>query len=47
MSAITPHKSKGTPWSQTRKENPESQTARIPDSLVREWFTERVNPSHH
>jgi uncharacterized phage-associated protein len=42
-----PHKSKGTPWSQTRKENPESQTARIPDSLVREWFAERVNPAHH
>ena len=42
-----PHKSKGTPWSQTRKENPESQTARIPDSLVRGWFTERVNPEHH
>ena len=42
-----PHKSKGTPWSQTRKENPESQTARIPDSLVREWFAERVNPEHH
>ena len=42
-----PHKSKGTPWSQTRKENPESQTARIPDSLVREWFAERVNPGHH
>ena len=42
-----PHKSKGTPWSQTRKENPESQTARIPDSLVREWFAERVNPEPH
>lgn len=42
-----PHKSKGTPWSQTRKENPESQTARIQDSLVREWFAERVNPAHH
>ena len=42
-----PHKSKGTPWSQTRKDNPESQTARIPDSLVREWFAERVNPEHH
>ena len=42
-----PHKSKGTPWHQTRKENPESQTARIPDSLVKEWFTERVNPELH
>lgn len=42
-----PHKAKGTPWSQTRKENPESPTARIPDSLVKEWFTERVNPQGH
>lgn len=39
-----PHKSKGTPWYQTRKDNPECQTARIPDSLVKEWFSDRVNP---
>ena len=40
-----PHKSKGTPWSQTRKENPDKQAVRIDDSLVAEWFSQRISPS--
>lgn len=40
-----PHISKGTPWSRTRKSNPDSQTARIDDSLVAEWFSERISPA--
>ena len=40
-----PHKSKGTPWSQTRKENPDKQAVRIDDSLVADWFSQRISPA--
>ena len=38
----TPHLSEGTPWSQTRKSNPDRWGVRIEDELIREWFLPRV-----
>ena len=37
-----PHLSEGTPWSQTRKSNPDRWGVRIEDELTREWFLPRV-----
>ena len=37
-----PHLSEGTPWSQTRKSNPDRWGVRIEDELIREWFLPRV-----
>ena len=42
---VAPHVSNGTPWSMTRKRNPDSPTARIEDDLIREWFLPRVSAS--
>ena len=38
----TPHLSEGTPWSETRKSNPDRWGVRIEDELIREWFLPRV-----
>jgi len=38
----TPHLSEGTPWSETRKSNPDRWGVRIEDDLIREWFLPRV-----
>jgi uncharacterized phage-associated protein len=38
----TPHLSEGTPWSETRKSNPDRWGVRIEDNLIREWFLPRV-----
>ena len=38
----SPHISQGSPWSQTRKENPDKWGVRIEDDLIREWFLPRV-----
>lgn len=38
----TPHLSEGTPWSETRKSNPDRWGIRIEDELIREWFLPRV-----
>lgn len=38
----SPHISQGSPWSQTRKENPDKWGVRIEDELIREWFLPRV-----
>ena len=38
----SPHISQGSPWEQTRKENPEKWGVRIEDELIREWFLPRV-----
>ena len=40
-----PHVSGGTPWAMTRKNNPDSPTARIEDDLIRDWFLPRVSTS--
>lgn len=40
-----PHISKGTPWSQTRQAKPDSPVHRIDDSLVGQWFRDRVSPA--
>ena len=39
---VSPHIADGSPWSDTRKSNPDSWGARIEDSLIREWFLPRV-----
>ena len=38
----TPHLSEGTPWSDTRRSNPDRWGVRIEDELIREWFLPRV-----
>lgn len=38
----SPHISQGSPWSQTRKDNPDKWGVRIEDDLIREWFLPRV-----
>ena len=38
----TPHLSEGTPWSETRKSNPDRWGVRIEEDLIREWFLPRV-----
>jgi uncharacterized phage-associated protein len=38
----SPHISQGSPWEQTRKENPDKWGVRIEDELIREWFLPRV-----
>ena len=37
-----PHLSEGTPWSDTRRSNPDRWGVRIDDELIREWFLPRV-----
>lgn len=39
---VSPHLSEGSPWSDTRKANPDRWGARIEDELIREWFLPRV-----
>lgn len=39
---VSPLIADGSPWSDTRKSNPDSWGARIEDSLIREWFLPRV-----
>lgn len=39
---VSPHLSEGTPWSQTRKSNPDRWGVRIEDELIRDWFLPRV-----
>lgn len=38
----SPHISHGSPWSQTRKDNPDKWGVRIEDDIIREWFLPRV-----
>ena len=38
----TPHLSEGSPWSDTRRSNPDRWGVRIEDELIREWFLSRV-----
>ena len=38
----TPHLSEGSPWSDTRRSNPDRWGVRIEDELIREWFLPRV-----
>ena len=38
----TPHLSEGSPWSDTRRSNPDRWGVRIEDDLIREWFLPRV-----
>lgn len=38
----SPHISQGSPWEQTRKENPDKWGVRIEDELIRDWFLPRV-----
>ena len=38
----SPHLSEGSPWSDTRKSNPDRWGVRIEDELIREWFLPRV-----
>ena len=38
----SPHLSEGTPWSDTRRSNPDRWGVRIEDELIREWFLPRV-----
>ena len=38
----SPHISPGSPWSDTRKSNPDRWGVRIEDELIREWFKQRV-----
>ena len=38
----SPHVSQGSPWADTRKENPDRWGVRIEDELIREWFLPRV-----
>ena len=38
----SPHISQGSPWAQTRKDNPDKWGVRIEDDLIREWFLPRV-----
>ena len=38
----SPHLSEGSPWSDTRRSNPDRWGARIEDELIREWFLPRV-----
>ena len=37
-----PHLSEGSPWSDTRRSNPDRWGIRIEDELIREWFLPRV-----
>ena len=37
-----PHLSEGSPWSDTRRSNPDRWGVRIEDELIREWFLPRV-----
>ena len=38
----SPHLSEGSPWSDTRRSNPDRWGVRIEDELIREWFKQRV-----
>ena len=38
----SPHLSEGSPWSDTRRSNPDRWGVRIEDELIREWFLPRV-----
>ena len=38
----TPHLSEGSPWSDTRRSNPDRWGVRIEDEVIREWFLSRV-----
>ena len=38
----SPHISTGSPWSDTRKANPDRWAVRIEDDLIRKWFLPRV-----
>ena len=39
---VSPHLSEGSPWSDTRRSNPDRWGVRIEDELIREWFIPRV-----
>ena len=39
---VSPHTSDGSPWADTRQDNPNGWGARIEDDLIREWFLPRV-----
>ena len=39
---VSPHLSEGSPWSDTRRSNPDRWGVRIEDELIRDWFLPRV-----
>ena len=39
---VSPHLSEGSPWSDTRRSNPDRWGVRIEDELIRDWFLSRV-----
>ena len=39
---VSPHLSEGSPWSETRRSNPDRWGVRIEDELIRDWFLPRV-----
>jgi len=38
----TPHTAAGSPWAQTRKKSPEKWGAQIDDTIIQNWFKERI-----